>query len=180
MFSKPRSLVDRVADAYLLLHRENYLDEETDVKIVMRNLAASVTPQERKELLESPDWREVILGIYCVIAIQDVASRDRLGTMLLRGKQTMLKRPLCLALTILGGEESAGYVSDFLNMPYEEDAFTEYAAALAAIEKLDPEEHARLEGPLVTRLAKEEYYEPGDFRKSRERFGAALAYWQAG
>ena len=62
-------------DTYLILARENYLDDNlgAEVRDTILNLTIQLVTTLQSEvvlqLLSSPDWREAIIGIHCAIVM---------------------------------------------------------------------------------------------------------------
>lgn len=166
-----------VGGRYLILHRENYLEEGGEIRDFVRELSRSIGDGGIQALLDDVGWRAPIVGVHCVIAARRRPFFEAMGNRLVVGRIGFLRQPICLALTFLGGGGAADSVAAFLDQPYDEEAFYEYAAALEAIERLRPASYGANSDKVLSRLSVESYYDAEAFQESRERFAAALKYW---
>ena len=166
-----------IGDLYLLLHRENYLDEPGTVRETVRNLGARLTDEHLLELLSDRDWRPRIVGIYCVLGGRRKAFEGKLRGELTREGYSALRRPACLALLAMNTPGLAADLSALLERPLDPEDVAARAAVLEALRLLDDPRYdahaARTRDHLsAASLASK------PFEDSRCRFAVAVKFWR--
>ena len=161
---------------YLALIRENYLEEEEDIRPLVREATAALSASELEEVIGAPGWRGAVVGVHCAIATGNPEWVRILAARLTDQCPPLLRRPILLGLAILGSEEAFAAIRDFVSRPYVPDAADDYVAAFEALwhvgdrtcTLLQQEREAALLAEGVTRQ---------NIDRSRMRFRKALNFW---
>lgn len=162
-------------DRYMVLHRENYLEEPNDLDQLVVSAGRDCSDRAIADLLASPNWRSAIIGTYCVLGGRRASFASDLRKKLLGSSQPLLRRPACLGLLILRSDELGRDCLALLGRPFADD-LGDRAAALEALRILDSpayavlrqrtqgdSERVRLDGHMLA--------------ASQARFAAAVAFW---
>jgi hypothetical protein len=176
MSREPNDLLRAFGSRYLSLIRENYLDDEEDIRPFVHDFASSCSESEIERLLCADDWRLVVVGVFAVIGGERHHFGERLEKLLLEPTVRLARRPATLALAL--GEEKSGRsaMRAFLEGPYEPDALDEYCGVLEAVEQcsgLDADVKKRI----LSHMLKDGFSE-NEIKSSRRRFAEAVRFWQ--
>ena len=199
-------VMDEVGDKYLSLSGENYLDDSSvraDVRGSLFSVTTAMLERSRHdiiiELVRSRDWREVIVGVYCVAVSnillkrsvttldipEDIAKpvsslfSDAVGNVFCP-QSGKLPKPLvasscCIALTLW---QSSDPIERFLQIgtPYS-DCLDVYAASFMAMLILDGKQEDFYPAADAAMKQDPSYTEQG-FRDLKQRFADALLFWR--
>lgn len=166
----------KIESKYLLLHRENYIDEQEDIYSLFESVKQDFQVQDIKYILvHSFDWRKKIVGIYLAIAQRNPLLICDLSEMLFNRNCIILRRSIILSLALIGGKDAGNQIIAFLKEPYDEDSFDEYVAAIEAA-KILKYNISTLESKILDRL-RNDGASDCDIDISRIRFRRAFNYW---
>ena len=104
MCNTAHSICPDLAAEYLLLHRENYLDEGADIRPRFRHHATRTKEADIMRLLTARDWRDRLVGVYLAFNHQTADLRRVIADMLLSVSGRPVRRAICLALALLKGD----------------------------------------------------------------------------
>jgi hypothetical protein len=110
-------IFDAVGEKYLLLHRENYIEED-DVQRLLAPLARRASKKEINRLLNAPDWRMKLVGVYLVVSQGDSTFARALAEMLSTPGGRQVRRPICIALAVLRDSSAVAGLAAFLYGAY--------------------------------------------------------------
>lgn len=167
----------KLESQYLILNRENYIEEQEDMYSLFESVKQDFTCQDIKDILtHSFDWRKKIVGIYLAIAQRNPLLVCDLCEMLFNRNCIVLRRPIILSLALIGGNPASDQIKVFLMKPYDEESFHEYVAAIEAANILKCDV-VTLENDILERL-RNDGISNAEIDISRIRFRKAFDYWQ--
>ncbi len=168
-----------IKDDYLKLHRENYLQSEQNFKkSKLQDWLDQLSESDVEQLLCAGDWRPKLVGIHCVLFTRNKTTTEHLKAILVSENYPVLKRPVCLALTLLNDKASIQLLVDFLKQPIDPDLLDAYAAALAGIKTLGNPNWERHRREIIRQFRGQEFFEEQMLRDLEAQFDRALDFWK--
>jgi hypothetical protein len=198
-------LMAQIGDRYLLLIRENYLDDPEGLALrdemarSLRDLIRTGRLSCVYDLAFSPDWREAVVGLHYAILLdshtfgisRQIRDEMRVLTRQVGDKyendfrdstsfaQPLIARPAFLLFAL---QNRRKFILDFLAAAqHPGDAAEIYAAALVSEELTRGEstDHKASESRehVIALFQSDSYYDADEFANSEQRFRQSLRFW---